>query len=368
MNWRPRGLRARLLRAHLLILGLGVAGFVLLVGLLAPAVLPALGGPGLGAIGLAGAVALGILVLGDLVLTARLIRPLGPLAAGLRRIGGGHYATRVPVATPEPGDDVGQLSRAFNDMAAALEAGEQRRIELLGEMAHELRTPVAILEGYLEGLLDGMVAPTPATWAMLYDEAGRLHRLVEELQHLARVEAHQLPPDLGAVDPVEVAHAALDPLRLHFAEKGLTVTTQIAPALPAVWADRDHAIQILSNLLTNALRYTPAAGQVTLTLSRPPGGHEVLFQVADSGIGIGAEHIPHLFERFFRVDPTGSQRGSGIGLPVARALVAALGGRIWADSPGLGRGSTFSFTLPLAHNRLAPPTLPPPPAILTQSL
>jgi signal transduction histidine kinase len=349
MGWRPRGLRVRLLLAHLLILGLGASGFVLLVGLLAPGVLPALAGAGLGTLGVAGAGALLIIVLGDLWLAERLARPLGQLAAAARRISSGHAATRVPDAPVEPRDELDQLIQAFNDMAAALEAAEQRRIERLGEVAHELRTPVAILEGYLEGLLDGMVPPAPETWAMLHDEAGRLHRLIEELQHLARVEAHQIPPDLTPVNPVEVVHAALDPLRLHFAEKGLTVVTNVAPNLPAVWADRDHAIQILSNLLTNALLYTPISGQVTLTLSRPPGGKEVLFQVTDTGIGIEAEHIPHLFERFFRVDPTGSQRGSGIGLPVARALVAALGGRIWAESPGLGRGSTFYFTLPVAQ-------------------
>jgi signal transduction histidine kinase len=350
MGWLPRGLRVRLLLAHLLILGLGVAGFVLLAGLLAPAFLPTLAGPGLGILGGAGAFALLIIVLGELVLAARLARPLGQLAAAARRIGSGHAATRVPGETPEPRDELGDLIRAFNEMAAALEAAEQRRIERLGEVAHELRTPVAILEGYLEGLLDGMVPPTPETWAMVHDAAGRLHRLVGELQHLARVQAHQLPPDLLPVDPAEVAHAALNPLRLHFAEKGLTVVTNLAPHLPAVWADRDHAIQILSNQLTNALLYTPAAGQVTLTLRRPPGSNEVLFAVSDTGIGIGAEHLPHLFERFFRVDPTGNRRGggSGIGLPVARALVEGLGGRIWAESPGPGQGSTFSFTLPIA--------------------
>lgn len=351
MRRLPSGLRVRLLLAHLLILGLAAAGFLLLLQLLAPAVLSLLFGPGQGALALAALGALLITVLGDLVLGERLARPLAQVAAGARRIGSGHAATRIRVERAAPDDEVGHLIRAFNEMAAALEAAEQRRIELLGEVAHELRTPVAILEGYLEGLLDGMVQPTPETWAMLHDEASRLHRLVEELQHLARVQAQQLPPDLMAVDPADVAHAALDPLRLHFAEKGLAVVTNIAPHLPAVWADRDHAIQILSNLLTNALLYTPPAGQVTVILSRPPGGSEVLFQVVDTGIGIGAEHIPHLFERFFRVDPSGNRRGggSGIGLPVARALVEALGGRIWAESAGPGRGSTFSFTLPVAQ-------------------
>jgi signal transduction histidine kinase len=184
---------------------------------------------------------------------------------------------------------------------------------------------------------------------MLHDEASRLHRLVEELQHLARVEAQQLPPELAPVDPVEAVQAILERLSLHFAEKGLTIVTQTAPHLPPVWADHDHVLQILSNLLTNALRYTPAPGQVTITVSRPPRANEVLFQITDTGIGIAAEHIPHLFERFFRVDITGSRGvgGTGIGLPVARALVEGMNGRIWAESPGRGQGSTFSFTLPL---------------------
>jgi signal transduction histidine kinase len=195
-----------------------------------------------------------------------------------------------------------------------------------------------------------MVQPTPETWAMLHDEASRLHRLVDELQHLTRVQAHQLPPDQVLVDPAEIAGTALDRLRLHFAEKGLTVVTAFAPHLPPVRADRDHTLQILSNLLTNALRYTPAPGQVTITVSRPTPS-EILFQVADTGIGMGAEHIPHLFERFYRVDPTRSRSvgGAGIGLPVARALVEGMGGHIWVESPGPGRGTTVSFTLPVAQ-------------------
>ena len=185
---------------------------------------------------------------------------------------------------------------------------------------------------------------------MLYDEASRVHRMVDELQELSRAESRQSPPDLQAVDAGLIAEAALDRLRLHFQEKGLEVTGDIARGLPRVFADPDQALQALVNLLTNALRYTPVPGHVGLSVSQVPGTNEVVFQVTDTGVGIAAEHIPHLFERFFRVDRAGSRKagGSGIGLPVAKALVDAMGGRIWAESPGLGKGSTFSFTLLVA--------------------
>jgi signal transduction histidine kinase len=185
---------------------------------------------------------------------------------------------------------------------------------------------------------------------MLYDEASRVHRMVDELQELSRAESRESPPDLQAVDPGVIAVAALDRLRLHFEEKGLQVSSDVAKGLPRVFADPDQALQALVNLLTNALRYTPVPGRVFLSVRPLPESNEVLFQVTDTGVGIAQEHIPHLFERFFRVDRSGSRKagGSGIGLPVAKALVDAMGGRIWAESPGLGKGSTFSFTLLIA--------------------
>jgi two-component system, OmpR family, sensor histidine kinase BaeS len=219
-------------------------------------------------------------------------------------------------------------------------------VELLGDVAHELRTPISTLEGSLEGLLDVVVEPSPETWARLHGEAGQLHRLVSDVQDLSRAESRQLALKLQAVDPAQIAEIALARLRQPLADQGLTVVTQIPARLPAVPAGPDRAAQVL----TNALRYTPAAGQVSLSISRTPAGNEVLFPVADSGMGLAAEHLPHLFERFYRVDKSRSRAvgGSGIGLTIARAIVEAMGGRIWAESPGPGQGSTFSFTLPVA--------------------
>jgi signal transduction histidine kinase len=272
--------------------------------------------------------------------------------------GGEEIAAKAPDAVVEAesadtgvgedvGDATGALATALDQLAATLEAAEHRRTISFGEVVHEIRTPVAVLEGYLEGLLDGHVKPSDKTWAMLFDEASRVHRLVDELQALSSAESRNTAPELQAVDPAAVAGGALERLRLHFQEKGLEVRTEIAPSLPLVLADPDQALQALVNLLTNALRYTPAQGQVTLSVSCLTGTSEVLFSVTDTGVGIAAEHIPHLFERFFRIDRGGSGKvgGSGIGLPVAKALVEAMGGRIWAESAGLGKGSTFSFTL-----------------------
>jgi signal transduction histidine kinase len=278
------------------------------------------------------------------------VRPVRQLTRVARRLSKGAHRERTFEAvadTAAPDEDTAALAGALEDLATSLEAAERRRTLLFGEVTHEIRTPVAVLEGYLEGLLDGHVQPTPQTWAMLYDEASRVHRMVDELQELSKAEANQAQPDLQAVDAALIANAALDRLRLHFDEKGLEVLAHIDRGLPRVYADPDQALQALVNLLTNSLRYTPVPGQVSLRVRLLPESSEVVFSVTDTGVGIAAEHIPHLFERFFRVDRAGSRKsgGSGIGLPVAKALVDAMGGRIWAESPGLGKGSTFSFTL-----------------------
>jgi two-component system, OmpR family, sensor histidine kinase BaeS len=293
-------------------------------------------------------------------LAEQLTIPLRYASALARRLARGQYMEGAPRGKDErlpPTDDVlSDMVVSLDDLATSLEAAEGRRTEFFGEIIHELRTPVAILEGYLEGLLDGHVKPTDETWSMLYDVAGRAHRLINKLQALSRAESRQDSPDLQSVDPGHIAQAALDRMRLHLEEKGLEVIADIPKDLPLVLADADYTIQILVNLLTNALRYTPVLGTVTVAVNRltdatgaadAPGAREVVFSVTDTGIGIAAEHIPHLYERFFRVDRSGSQASgsSGIGLPVAKALVEAMGGRIWAESPGPGKGSSFSFTL-----------------------
>ncbi|MBN9392333.1 MAG: HAMP domain-containing protein [Chloroflexi bacterium] len=276
--------------------------------------------------------------------TRLIVTPVRRLAHASKRIAGGHYAERVP---PVGKDELGEMALSFNEMAQALESTERRRLELVGDVAHELRTPVATLEGYMEGLLDGVVKPSEEIWLSLHEEAGRLRRLIDDLQELSRAEARQIPLKLAAVNPLEIAGAAVERLENQFREKGLEFIHSLPQNLPAVQADRDRAIQVLTNLLTNALRYTPAPGTVKLELA-PTTGDMVEFKVTDTGIGLSPEHRPQVFERFYRVDKSRSRAlgGSGVGLTIAKALVEGMGGQIEAISGGLNQGSTFTFTLP----------------------
>jgi signal transduction histidine kinase len=282
----------------------------------------------------------------SLFVSGRVLGPVRRLGVASQRLTAGHYGERVPTASD---DELGDLADSFNELASTLEATERRRLELIGDVAHELRTPVATLQGYLEGLLDGVVQPAPSTWARLHDETGRLRRLVDDLQELSRAEAGQIPLRPRPIDPAEIVRVAVDRLAGQFADKGLTLKVELPPSLPRVLADPERSVQVLSNLLSNALRYTPAPGSAQVTARTVD--QEVELRVADTGVGIPAEHLPHLFERFYRVDKSRSRAlgGSGIGLTIARALAEAMGGRLRAESPGPDQGATFTFTLPVAR-------------------
>jgi signal transduction histidine kinase len=294
----------------------------------------------------AGAAAVASAIAASVLVSRRIAGPIHELAGASYRIANGQYAERV---SARGSDELGELGSSFNAMAAALEATEQRRSELIGDVAHELRTPLATLRGYLEGLLDGVVQPSDETWARLHDETGRLQRLVDDLQELSRAEARQLSLQPSRLSVMDLVHNAVGRVESAYADKGVALATDVPPGLADVYADGDRAIQVVTNLLGNALRYTAAGGSVRVAAMQ--GSHGQLpLSVSDTGAGIPAEHLPRIFERFYRVDKSRSRAlgGSGIGLTIARALVEAMGGRIWAASPGAGRGATFTFTLPVA--------------------
>lgn len=281
----------------------------------------------------------------------RLVRPIRAMLRASQRIASGHYDERLaiaPSASPADLDELGQLALSFNQMASALESTETRRRELIGDVAHELRTPLTSIQGYMEGLIDGIVPAEPATYEKVHLETQRLQRLVADLQELSRVESHAFSLELKPVPVSTLVQTAVARLSPQFADKDVTLTTDLAPDLPPVLADEGRTGQILLNLLGNALHYTPEGGTVRLAATRED--RLVHWTITDSGIGIPPEHLPHLFERFYRVDKSRSRAGggTGIGLTIARHLVEAQGGTIRAESPGPGLGSTFHFTLPAA--------------------
>lgn len=276
----------------------------------------------------------------------RVTVPLRHMTEVSRRISTGHYAERVVVPPVHANDELGNLASSINALAVTLERTERRRLEVIGNVAHELRTPIATLEGYLEGLLDGIIEPTPHTLALLHTEAGRLRHLVNDLQEVSRAEARQIPLSPRPVAPQQIVQQALAPLEGQFAEKGLELQIHLPENPPAVMADPDRAVQILTNLLVNALRYTPAPGRVEVMVSAEKA--MVAFRIADTGVGLTPEQLTHIFERFYRVDTSRSRTlgGSGIGLTIAQSLAQAMGGDIQVTSAGLGQGSCFTLTLP----------------------
>ncbi len=292
----------------------------------------------------AGAAALVGLVTSVLLLR-QLLHPLTEIARSSQRIAEGRYDERVAVPAS---DELAIVANSFNQMAESLERVEQQRVTLIGNVAHELRTPLTGIEGYLEGLIDGVFTPEPAVFGEMQHEVRRLRRLIDDLQTLSHVEAGQVSLHLADVDLVAVAQRVVNQLRPQTITNclELAVMPEAAPLL--VRADPDRLAQILLNLVGNAVRYTPEGGCITVRLGI--AGPMARAEVIDTGIGIPAEEMPYLFERFYRVDRSRarSSGGSGIGLTIARHLAWAMGGEISASSPGPGQGSTFTLTLPLA--------------------
>jgi signal transduction histidine kinase len=275
-----------------------------------------------------------------------IVAPLRVMMSASQRIAEGRYDERVTVSGV---DELAQLAGRFNLMAERLEQTESMRRRLIGDVSHELRTPLTAIGGYMEGLIDGVLPATPETYEQVRMEAGRLARLVDDLQELSRVESGAFSLDVRPLSVSALVRTTAKRLSPKFAEKHIKLTLNLPAGLPPVLADEDRAIQVLTNLLGNALAYTPAEGQVIVSTMQQ--GTEMRISIKDSGIGIPAESLSHIFDRFYRADKSRSRAaggGSGIGLTIAKHFVEAQGGKIWGESAGDGQGSTFSFTLPLA--------------------
>jgi len=269
----------------------------------------------------------------------RTARPIGDVMEAAGRVAAGDYSARARVQGPP---EVRELARAFNEMAGRIEANEGRRRNLLADVTHELRTPLAVIRGRLEGMLDGLYEADPEHLASVVEQTQVMGRLLDDLQLLSRAEAGALQLHRERLPPAELVEAAVGAHRGQAAEVGIDLVAEVADGLPELDVDRVRIGEVLSNLLTNALRYTPRGG--TITVAVEPEAGQVAFRVADTGTGIPADRLAHVFDRFTK---SGESRGSGLGLAIAKSLVVAHGGTISAASEP-GGGTTIRFRLPAA--------------------
>ncbi len=290
-------------------------------------------------LGLGAAIVVAVAV--SVLLAMWLSRPIDALAAASRRLARGDYAQRVPPADGELGD----LATSFNDMAAALEATEQRRRDLIGDVAHELRTPIASVRGYVEGLQAGVFQPGTDAWRVLDEQTARLEHLVDDLAVLWRAELRDLRLEIASLDGPTLLADALDRHRSAATTRSIDLALdEVVPS--TIRADRIRLAQVLDNLIGNALRYTQPGGHVQLGLALDR--RSAVLSVRDDGPGLDPEQAARVFERFYRADPSRSRDagGSGLGLAITRSLVEAMGGSVEVTSAGPGRGTTFLVRLP----------------------
>lgn len=363
MSRRP-GLAGRLLTAQLLVISAGTVTFALVALAAGPPLFRTHLHEAIGAVpaavarhledafATAAGIAIGVGTAASLLTAAavsllvarRLARPVHQLDAAAAQLAGGNYATRMQPTGLGP--ELDTLTAAFNAMATALQTTEATRRRLLADAAHELRTPLATLDAYLEGLADGVRSPGQNTWDVMAAQTARLRRLADDIALVSRAEENQLPLHPVPMTPGEAVAAAVTAARPGYDAKGVELTVRAAGHLPDLMADPDRLAQVLAILLSNALRHTPPGGHVTVAAE--PAGPGVQITVTDTGEGISADHLPHVFERFYRADPARDRAhgGSGIGLTIAQALITAHGGTIAAASNGPGAGARFTITLP----------------------
>ncbi len=277
-----------------------------------------------------------------LIVSRQLTRPLRRLAAAAGEIALGNLAVRINERTQ---DEAGQVGKAFDTMADALQQQEQARQSFMADIAHELRNPLTVLRGNLEAIQDGLLEPTPEQVSTLHGQSVTLSRLVEDLRTLSLASTGHLEIHRQEMDLRQVAGTVVTGFQPAAAERGIVLSLQAPNELPLVFADPERVGQALRNLIDNALRYTPAGGSVVVSLTAKGG--QATVAVADTGGGVAPQDLPHVFDRFYRADRSRSRAtgGSGVGLAIVKQLVEAQGGGVSAQSEP-GRGSTFAFSLP----------------------
>ncbi len=281
------------------------------------------------------------LVIG-LILTRQITHPLRALISGVRHIARGELDHRVNVKSR---DEIGELANSFNTMASSLEKAEQSRRQLTADVAHELRTPLAVIEGTVDGILDGVFQPDREHLHSIKEQSARLTRLIGDLRDLSLAESGQLKFDFTSTDIVELVKRLVSQYMMGADEKGVQMKLEASRNLPEVKIDPTRMEQVISNLLTNAIRHTQSGGSITVTVDSGKEGIEI--SVIDTGEGIAPEDMPHIFERFYRSGSSRSRKegGTGLGLAIVKQMVEAHGGRVWAESK-VGSGGVFRILLP----------------------
>lgn len=292
---------------------------------------------------LAGAAAL----LVTFFLSRRILGPVEALTNVVQRMERGDLSQRVQVQSK---DEIGKLARAFNAMADGLARTEQLRRNMVSDIAHELRTPLTNLRCQIEALQDGLSAPSAPVFHSLHEEAMLLKRLIDDLQELALAEAGQLRLECGPLQVAEVVTQVVSAFAPQATEKAITIHTAVPADLPALYADAERFGQILRNLLANALAHTPAGGRIEIRAQAV--GEQIETRVTDTGTGIAPEHLPNIFERFYRVDSSRARAtgGAGLGLAIVKQLVEAQGGHVRAESE-VGKFTTIIIALPIIAAR-----------------
>jgi signal transduction histidine kinase len=284
--------------------------------------------------------ALVALILG-IFLARTLTHPLRDLTAAIQAVARGDLKQHVQVKSK---DEIGELAAAFNQMSADLDHLTKSRRQMTADIAHDLRTPLTVIGGYIESMRDSVLKPTNVRFDTIHAEVQHLERLVEDLRTLSQADAGELSLNREPIAPAALLERMVRSYGPLAVQKMVTLDSAIEPGLPSVNVDPDRMAQVFGNLITNALRYTPKGGQIRLLAAPDLDG--VALSVRDNGQGIPAESLPHIFDRFYRADPARSQSDqSGLGLAIARSIVEAHGGRIAAESK-VGQGTTIKITLP----------------------
>jgi len=280
------------------------------------------------------------------------VHPIRKMLTASEKISDGNYSERIPVQdnqTPDDLDELGRLAIGFNQMTTRLEHNEELRRELIADVSHEIRTPLAFVRASVEGLLEGIIPCSNENFLEIQAEIDRLNRLVNDLLELSKLESGEFPIDLKPTRISQVIEPITIQMKSRLEEKHIQLSTQIDENLPLAALDKDRIKQVLYNILSNAIQFTPINGHIQI-IANQQDKQSIRVAVRDSGIGIPGDQLRNIFKRFYRVDKSRSREsgGSGIGLTVSKQLVAAHGGTIWAESEGKNMGTTIYFTLPIS--------------------